>query len=114
VRDFVILEFEFDSALLEFALRTKEIVPVRAKREMKHTNFALRRGLRLLVGREQGEAGISFANESRHPIPHAFVKSLEPENVDVPLGGSLNVAHAHGYVINSFEFHGIWDRMCNR
>jgi hypothetical protein len=30
------------------------------------------------------------------------------------LGGSLNVAHAHGYVINSFEFHGIWDRICNR
>jgi hypothetical protein len=55
--------------------------------------------------REQGDPGISFANKSWHAIPHAFVKPLESENVDVPFGRSLDVAHAHGYVINAFELH---------
>jgi hypothetical protein len=39
------------------------------------------------------------------------MKSLEPENVDVPFGRALDVAHAHGYMINTFEFHGMLDRM---
>ena len=68
VRDFVILEFEFDSVLLEFALCTEKILPVRAKREMKHSNLALRRRLRLLVGRKQGEPRIAFANEIAVPL----------------------------------------------
>src|SRR5215469_11606143 len=33
------------------------------------------------------------------------MKSLEPENVDVPFGGSFDVTHAHGHVINSFKSH---------
>ena len=33
------------------------------------------------------------------------MKSLESENVDVPLGRLLNVAHADGYVVYSFELH---------
>ena len=37
--------------------------------------------------------------------------SLEPENVDVPLGGSLDVAHAERYVINSFKLHEVLDRI---
>jgi hypothetical protein len=36
------------------------------------------------------------------------MKSLEPENVDVPFGRSFNVAHAHGYMINAFELHGMF------
>src|SRR5262252_6763467 len=82
-----------------------EILAIRAKREMKHSNFAVRGRLRLLVRRKQGEPGISFANESWHTIPHVFVKSLEPENIDVPVRRALNVAHPHGYVINAFELH---------
>jgi hypothetical protein len=39
------------------------------------------------------------------------MKPLEPENVDVPLGGLLDVAHAHGYVINAFELHEMLDRI---
>src|SRR5262249_52453472 len=78
---------------------------------MKHSNFALRRRFRFLVGREQREPGIAFADKSWHPVPHAIVKPLEPENVDVPFGGALDVAHAHSYVINAFEFHGILNRM---
>jgi hypothetical protein len=39
------------------------------------------------------------------------MKSLEPENVDVPFGGLLNVAHAHGYVINTFELHEMLGRI---
>jgi hypothetical protein len=105
VRDLVILEFEFDSALLEFALRTEEIFPVRAKRQMKHSNFALRGRFRFLICGKQGNPGISFADKSWHSIPHAIVKPLEPEDVDVPFGGALDVAHAHCYVINSFKFH---------
>ena len=31
VRDFVILEFEFDSALFQFSLRSKKILAIRAK-----------------------------------------------------------------------------------
>jgi hypothetical protein len=30
------------------------------------------------------------------------MKSLEPENVDVPFGRSFDVADAHRYVINAF------------
>src|SRR4029077_5496867 len=86
VRDFVILEFEFDSALFQFALRIEEIFPVRANRQMKHSNFAVRRRFRLLVRGEQRDPGISLADKSRYPVPHAFVKPLEPENVDVPFG----------------------------
>ena len=41
LRDFVILEFEFDSALFEFALRGEKIFPVCAKGEMKHPKFAV-------------------------------------------------------------------------
>jgi len=40
------------------------------------------------------------------------MKSLEPENLDVPFGRSFDVAHAHGYVINTFELHEMLDRMC--
>jgi|SRR5215468_514694 len=84
VRDFVILKLEFDSVLFQFPLRTMEILAIRAKRQMKHSNFAVRRRLRFLVRRKQGESGFSFANESGDTVPHAFVKPLEPENVDVP------------------------------
>jgi hypothetical protein len=111
VRDFVILEFEFDSAFLEFALRTEEIFPVRAKRQMKHSNFAVGGRFRLLVRGEQGDPGVSFANKSRHAVPHAIMKSLAPENVDVPFGRSFNVAHDYGYVINTFELHEMLDRI---
>src|SRR6516164_8548471 len=86
VRDFVILEFEFDSAVLQFPLRSTKIFAIRTKREMKHSNFAVCGGFRFLVCGEQGEPGISFTNESWDTIPHAFVKSLETENVDVPFG----------------------------
>src|SRR4029453_18890684 len=78
---------------------------------MKHSNFAVCRPFRFLVRGEQGDPGISFANKSRHAIPHAIMNSLEPEDVDVPFGRAFNVAHAHGYVINSFELHEILDRM---
>ncbi len=43
VGNFVILEFEFDSAIFEFALRRKKILPVRAEREMKHPKTAVTR-----------------------------------------------------------------------
>ncbi len=43
VRNLVILEFEFDSAIFEFALRRKKILPVRAEREMKHPKTAVTR-----------------------------------------------------------------------
>ena len=78
---------------------------------MKHSNFAMRGRFRLLVRGEQGDPSISFANESRYAVPHAIMKSLEPEDVDVPFGRSFDVAHAHGYVINTFELHGMLDRM---
>src|SRR5712671_6623093 len=78
---------------------------------MKHSNFAVCRRFRLFVRGEQGDPGISFANKSRHAIPHAIMKSLEPENVDVPFGRSFDVAHAHGYVINTFELHERLDRI---
>jgi hypothetical protein len=103
VRNFVILEFEFDSTRLEFLLCSGKIFPVRAKGEMKHSNFAVPGRFRLFVRGEQGDPGIPFADKRWHPIPHAFVKPLKPEDVDVPFGGSFNVAHAHGYVINTFE-----------
>ena len=41
VRDFVILEFEIDSALFQFALSSEEILFVRAKSEVKHPKFAV-------------------------------------------------------------------------
>src|SRR4026207_1836274 len=76
VRDFVILEFEFDSALFQFALRIEEIFPVRAKRQMKHSNFAVRRRFRLLVRGEQRDPGISLADKSWHAVPHPIMKPL--------------------------------------
>jgi hypothetical protein len=72
---------------------------------MKHSNFAMRRHFWLLVRGEQGDPGIPFADKSWHAVPHPFVKSLEPENVDVPFRRSLNVAHANCYVINALELH---------
>jgi hypothetical protein len=111
VRDFVILEFDFDSALFQFLLRSPKILAVRAESEMKHSNFAMCGCFRLLVRGEQGDSGVSFANESRHSIPHAIVKPLEPEDLDVPLSRSFNVAHTHSYMVNTFEFHAILDRI---
>ena len=111
VRDFVILEFEFDSTCLEFLLCSEKILPVRAKGQMKHSDFAMCGRFRLMVRGEQGDPGISFADKSWHAIPHAIMKSLEAKNVDVPIGRSFNVAHAYGYVINTFELHGVLDRM---
>ncbi len=111
VRDFVILEFEFDSALFQFLLRSTKILPVRAKGEMKHSNFAMRRRFRLLIRGKQGDPGISSADKSWHPVPHAFMKSLEAENVDVPFGRSFDVAHADRDVINAFELHEMLDRI---
>src|SRR6516162_4659196 len=105
VRDLVILEFEFDSALFQLPLRGVEIFAIRTKRQMKHSNFAVCGRFRLIIGREQREPGVSCANESWDTIPHAFVKSLETENVDVPFGRSFNVADAHGHMINAFELH---------
>jgi hypothetical protein len=72
---------------------------------MKHSNFTMCRGFRFLVRWKQGDPGISFANKSRHAVPHAVVKALESENVNVPLGRPFDVSHAHGYVINAFELH---------
>jgi hypothetical protein len=43
VGNFVILEFEFDVAIFEFALRREKILPVRAEREMKHPKTAVTR-----------------------------------------------------------------------
>src|SRR6266513_4981813 len=86
-------------------LRSEEIFAIRAKGEMKHSNFAVCRRFHLFVRGEQGDPGVSFANKSRHAIPHAIMKLLEPENVDVPFGRSFAVAHAHGYMINTFELH---------
>jgi len=111
VRDLVILEFEFDSVLFQLPLRGVEIVAIRTKRQMKHSNFAVCGRFRLRVGREQGEPGVAFPDKSWHPIPHAIVKPLEPKDVDVPLGRSFDVAHAHCYMVNAFEFHGILDRI---
>jgi hypothetical protein len=41
VRNLVILEFEFDTALFQFALRGQKIFAVRAKSEVKHSKFAV-------------------------------------------------------------------------
>ncbi len=42
VRDFVVLEFEFDSALFEHALRGKKIFPARTEGEVKHSDVIAR------------------------------------------------------------------------
>ena len=105
VCDLVILGFEFDSALFQFPLRSEKIFPVRTKGQMKHSNFAVRGRFRLLVRREQGDPGISFANKSWHPIPHPIMKPLKSEDVDVPFGRSFDVANTHRDVINAFELH---------
>src|SRR4029077_6236752 len=78
---------------------------------MKHSNFAMCRRFRLMVRGKQSDPGVSFANKSRHTIPHAIMKPLEPENVDVPFGRSFDVAHAQAYVINTFELHEMLDRI---
>jgi hypothetical protein len=49
VRNLVILEFEFDSALFQFALRDEEIFPVGAKREVKHLDAFVRGACRFGV-----------------------------------------------------------------
>ena len=41
VRDFVVLEFEIDSALFQFTLRGEKILFIRAKGEVKHPKFAV-------------------------------------------------------------------------
>ena len=41
VRDLVILEFEFDSALFQFVLRGEEILSVCAKSEVKHSDVTM-------------------------------------------------------------------------
>ena len=41
VRDFVVLEFEIDSALFQFALSGEKILFVCAKGEVKHPKFAV-------------------------------------------------------------------------
>ena len=64
-----------------------------------------------MVRGEQGDPGISSADKGWHAVPQALMKPLEPENVDVPIGGSFDVAHAHRDVINSFELHEMLDRM---
>jgi hypothetical protein len=33
------------------------------------------------------------------------MKPLEPEDIDIPVGRALNIAHAHRHVVNSFELH---------
>src|SRR4029077_442419 len=78
---------------------------------MKHSNFAVCGRFWLLVRGEQSDPGISFTNETWHAIPHAFMKSLESENVYVPFGRAFDVAHAHRYVINTFKLHEMLVRM---
>ena len=113
VRNFVILEFEFDSALFQFALRGKKIFMVGAKGQVKHSKFAMTWRCRFCIRLrgEQRNPGISFTDKSRHAVPHAFVKTLEPEDVDIPIGRALNIAHTHGYVINSLKLHKALDRI---
>jgi len=52
VRDFVVLEFEFDSALLQFALCGKEIFSVGAKGKVKHSNLAVSGRVSFLASRK--------------------------------------------------------------
>src|SRR5213080_888999 len=79
----------------------------RAKSEVKHPKFAVTKRGRfcLRLGGEQRNPSVSFANKSRHAIPHAFMKSLKPENLRVPFHRSLDVAYPESYVINSFQLH---------
>jgi hypothetical protein len=42
VRDFVVLEFEFDSVLFQVTLRRVEIFAIRPEGEMKHSDLAVR------------------------------------------------------------------------
>ena len=107
VRNFVTLEFEVDSALFQFALRCEKIFTVRSKSEMKYSEFPVtwRRRFCIRACGEQRNPSISFPDEGRHAVPHAFMKALEPENLDIPFHGSLDVAHAESYMINSFELH---------
>jgi hypothetical protein len=92
-------------------LRSEKIFAIRAEGEMKHSNFAVPGRFRLLIRGEQSDPGVSFANKSRDAIPHAIMKVLEPENIDVPFGRALDVAHAHGYMINTFELHEMFGRI---
>src|SRR5207248_4763700 len=74
---------------------------------VKHPKFAVTKRGRfcLRLGGEQRNPSVSFANKSRHAIPHAFMKSLKPENLRVPFHRSLDVAYSESYVINSFQLH---------
>src|SRR5262249_56223719 len=77
VRDFVILKLEFDSVLFQFPLRTMEILAIRAKRQMKHSNFAVRRRLRFLVAGNKANPGFPFPMESGDPV---HIPSLNRSN----------------------------------
>jgi len=103
MRDFVILELEFDAAPFQFFLSAEKVLPIRAQREMKHADVAADgwyspRRIRPLadqffIDRKQRERGCAFADENGNAVPHSLVPALETENVDVPLRGTLHVAH---------------------
>jgi hypothetical protein len=107
MRNLVVLEFKFDATVLEVLLCAQKIFSACAKSEMQHLDLArTRRRLRITAPpRKQSDCGVSFADKNGNAVPHAFVKPLETENFDIPLGRPLDVANRECYVINSFELH---------
>jgi len=106
VRNFVVLEFEFDAALLKLLLCLEKVFPVRTKSEMQHTNFVAQRGFRIAATRwKKSNSSIAFADEYGNAIPLSFVLPLQTQDINIPLNRAFHLAHCESYVINSVELH---------
>src|SRR5438093_9143727 len=55
---------------------------------------------------KQRDSGSSFGYECGNSVPHLFIPSLESEDIHVPVGGMLHIAHGERHVIDSFQLHG--------
>src|SRR5207237_10200177 len=72
VRNFVVLEFEFDAALFKLLLCSEKIFPVRTKSEMQHADSVVRRGFGNAAARwKESNSSIAFADKRGHAIPHS-------------------------------------------
>lgn len=102
----MILEMEGYAAICQVVLCCEKILAVSPQREMEHAVplTRQRRTCPITSSWKKRKGRLPPCHENRNTFPHSIVAAFEPQDIDVPLCGTLNVPDGKRDVIESFQF----------